>query len=45
MLHRLGVSHEHKRPDRDSYLDVDWTNLPIDMVMMMLREALKKTVF
>ena len=36
MLHRLGVSHEHKRPDRDSYLDVDWTNMPIEKVIMMM---------
>ena len=36
MLHRLGISHEHKRPDRDSFLDIDWTNMPIKKVIMMM---------
>ena len=27
MLHILGFSHEHQRPERDDFLTVDWTNL------------------
>ena len=30
MLHNLGVGHEQNRPDRDSLMSIDWTNIPID---------------
>ena len=33
MLHNLGVVHEQNRPDRDSFLKIDWTNMPLDKVM------------
>jgi len=36
MLHNLGVGHEQNRPDRDSLMDIDWTNIPIDKVMMRM---------
>lgn len=29
MMHNLGIGHEHSRPDRDQFLTVDWTNLPL----------------
>jgi len=30
MLHNLGVGHEQNRPDRDSLMSIDWTNIPVD---------------
>ena len=36
MLHNLGVGHEQNRPDRDTLMDIDWTNIPIDKVMMRM---------
>jgi hypothetical protein len=30
MMHNLGFSHEHTRPDRDTKLTVTWPNLPLD---------------
>ena len=33
MLHNLGVGHEQNRPDRNSLMSVDWTNIPIDKVL------------
>ena len=33
MLHNLGVGHEQNRPDRDSLMSIDWTNIPVDKVI------------
>merc|ERR1712172_268820 len=30
MMHNLGVGHEQNRPDRNSLMSIDWTNIPID---------------
>lgn len=30
MMHNLGVNHEHQRPDRDTKITMDWSNLQLD---------------
>ena len=27
ILHALGVMHEHKRPDRDDFVVIEWNNI------------------
>ena len=39
MLHNLGVGHEQNRPDRNSLMSIDWTNIPIDKVISFSLES------
>lgn len=37
IIHMLGVPHEHQRPDRDDYLDIDW-----DLIQPLFHWQFKK---
>ena len=29
LCHILGMEHEHQRPDRDDYVEINWTNIKV----------------
>ena len=42
ILHPLGLLHEHQRPDRDQYIDIDFAAIRADPTMF---NQLKKDCF
>lgn len=38
LLHALGVMHEHKRPDRDDFVTIHWSNIPADIASQYYKD-------
>ncbi len=39
LLHILGVAHEQQRPDRDSYVTMNWPNIQVYILILSFRTS------